>query len=43
VETCTIELPADYSGDLVHAWMSFVSADGKQVSDSAYVGSVSVI
>jgi len=42
-ETCTVELPADFSGDTVQCWMSFVSVDGKQVSDSAYVSSVLVM
>ena len=31
-------LPADWSGDTVVAYLSFVSDDGKLVSDSVYVG-----
>ena len=42
-ETYTLELPADFSGDTVHVWISFVSADGKKVSDSSYIGSISVL
>ncbi len=32
-------LPADFSGDTVHAYMAFVSADGKKVATSQYLGS----
>jgi hypothetical protein len=41
--TFTLELPTDYSGDLVHGWLCFVSVNGKEVSDSAYLGTVTVI
>jgi hypothetical protein len=36
--TFQLELPAEYSGDTVHCWMALVSADGKLVSNSQYVG-----
>ena len=36
-------LPADWSGDTVVAYLSFVSADGKLVSDSHYVGQFIVL
>lgn len=42
-EAYTMELPGDFSGDTVHMWISFVSADGKQVSDSSYIGSTAVL
>jgi len=38
--TYTLLLPADFSGDMVACWISAVSADGKVVSDSAYLGQV---
>ncbi len=41
--TYTLQLPADYAGDEVHVWMNFVSADGKKVSDSSYVGEILVV
>ncbi|MES2457359.1 MAG: DUF6266 family protein [Bacteroidota bacterium] len=33
-----LALPVNFSGDMVHVYMSFVSADGEMVSDSIYVG-----
>lgn len=33
-------LPADFSGNMVSCWMSFEAADGKNVSDSIYLGAV---
>jgi len=35
-------VPSLFSGNMVHAWIGFVSADGKLVSDSAYIGAVPV-
>ena len=32
-----------YSGDIIHAWIFFVSPDGKMVSNSDYIGSGIVI
>lgn len=34
----TLPVPVDFSADEVHVWMSMVSADGKEVSESFYVG-----
>jgi hypothetical protein len=34
----TLQLPLDWTGDTVHSWILAVSADGKLVSDTAYVG-----
>jgi hypothetical protein len=40
--TYTLQLPLDFADDLVHLWLSFVSADGKDCSDSFYMGSLNV-
>ncbi|TCD02948.1 DUF6266 family protein [Pedobacter psychroterrae] len=37
-----LQLPADFSGDSVHCWMGYTSADGKMVSTSVYVGELLV-
>lgn len=42
-ETYTMQLPMSFVGDEVHAWMGFVSASGKKVSDSNYLGEVEVV
>jgi hypothetical protein len=34
----SLQLPLDFSGEEVQVYMSFVSADGKLVSDSIYMG-----
>ncbi len=34
-----VNLPGTYSGDTIEMFMAFVSADGKQVSNSVYLGS----
>ncbi len=36
----TLLVPGDFSGDMVACWISAVSADGKVVSDSLYLGKV---
>jgi hypothetical protein len=36
----SVAIPQDFAGHQVHVFMSFVSADGKVVSDSAYLGSI---
>lgn len=41
--TFTVEVPSDYSGDVVHCWIAFVSVNGKEVSDSDYLGMVTVV
>ncbi len=38
----SLEVPADFSGEDVETFMAFISEDGSQVSDSVYIGSVSV-
>lgn len=38
-----LQLPLDYSTDEVQCYMSFVSADGKAVSSSIYVGAATVM
>ena len=38
----SLDTPADFSGDDVEAFMAFISEDGSQVSNSVYVGSVTV-
>ncbi|MCW3785504.1 DUF6266 family protein [Plebeiibacterium sediminum] len=38
----SITVPADFSGDTVEVFIGFISEDGKEVSNSAYVGSVTV-
>lgn len=37
--TQTLPIPDDYSGDTLQLFIGFVSADGKQVSESLYIGS----
>lgn len=37
----TIEMP-DFSGQEVHTWLAFVSADGEIVFDSSYTGNVKI-
>jgi len=37
-----LQLPAVFSGDLVHCWMGFVSADGRESATSIYLGTVTV-
>jgi hypothetical protein len=39
----TLQLPADFLGDTIHCYLSFVSLDGKLVSNSIYVGLLIVI
>lgn len=38
----TLTVPNQYSGDTVHAFIAFISEDGKEVSNSRYIGSVEV-
>ncbi|SMC66347.1 DUF6266 family protein [Pedobacter africanus] len=42
-EAYVLQLPLDWSADNVHTWISFVSANGKQVSNSVYTGEVLVL
>ena len=41
--TYTLLVPGDFAGDNVHCYMSFVTMDGKRVSESVYVGMISVM
>ncbi|MDR1679219.1 MAG: DUF6266 family protein [Prevotellaceae bacterium] len=36
--TQAVELPAGWSGDEVHAYLGFISEDGKEVANSVYLG-----
>ncbi|WP_316819254.1 DUF6266 family protein [Pedobacter nyackensis] len=38
-----LSIPLDFSGDTVQCYMSFVSADGKLVSDSLYIGGIQTL
>ncbi len=40
--THTLTVPDQYSGDTVYAFIAFISEDGKEVSNSKYVGEVVV-
>jgi hypothetical protein len=41
-ESQNLAVPDSYSGDTVHAFMGFITADGKEISNSKYVGSLIV-
>jgi hypothetical protein len=38
----TMNMPSSYGDDTVEAYLGFVSADGKEASDSEYLGSITV-
>ncbi|UBB90048.1 hypothetical protein J4771_01480 [Candidatus Kaistella beijingensis] len=40
--TATMSLPVEYSGDKIEVYLGFISDDGSRVSNSAYLGSVTV-
>lgn len=42
-ETYVLQLPLDWSGDEVHAWIAFVSINGKEVSNSTYIGQITIL
>ncbi|MDR6782662.1 hypothetical protein ABIE26_000850 [Pedobacter africanus] len=42
-EAYVLQLPPDWGTDQVHAWISFVSVDGKEVSNSSYIGEFTVL
>ncbi|SDF60873.1 DUF6266 family protein [Chitinophaga filiformis] len=42
-EAYVLQVPPDFSGDAVHCWISFVSSDGKDVSNSVYVGEFTIL
>jgi hypothetical protein len=37
-----LAVPAEWSGDEVHAYMGFISEDGKEVSNSVYLGNIAI-
>ena len=41
--TQTVILPSDWLGDEVHSYLGFVSKDGKNVANSVYLNSVTVV
>ncbi len=40
--TATMQVPANYSGDTLQAFLSFITEDRKEVADSKYLGTVVV-
>jgi hypothetical protein len=38
----TIQLPEEWLGDTVHMYLGFITSDGKNVSNSVYVGNAEV-
>jgi len=42
LESQTLTVPDQYSGDTVHTFIAFISEDGKEIANSKYVGSVVV-
>ena len=40
--TQTVELPADWAGDSVEVYLGFISDNGKDVSNSVYLGKITV-
>ncbi|HOU68524.1 MAG TPA: DUF6266 family protein [Paludibacteraceae bacterium] len=42
-EIAEINLPADWTGDKVEVYLGFVSADGKSVANSVYLGEKTVV
>jgi len=41
--TSSVNLPADWVGATVEAYMGFISEDGREIANSVYVGSIVVI
>lgn len=41
--TFNLPVPADFAGDECHVWISMVSANGKLVSDSQYIGEFTIL
>lgn len=38
-----VDLPIEWVGDIVHSYLAFITSDGKNVSNSSYLGSVVVL
>lgn len=36
---CTIDVPVEFAGSEVHVWLAYRTADGRSISNSAYMGS----
>lgn len=43
IKTQVADLPAEWIGDTVQVYLAFISTDGKDVANSAYLGSVEVV
>jgi hypothetical protein len=41
--TFILQLPTDFSEQIINCWISFVSADKKKVSDSLYLGALTLV
>ena len=41
-QCAVLNVPMEFSGDTVHCWLVFISADGKDFSTSSYLGTVTV-
>jgi hypothetical protein len=39
----SLQLPLDFSDQIIHSWISFTSADKKKVSDSVYLGTLTLV
>jgi hypothetical protein len=37
-----LTVPTSFSGQIVHCWLTFISRDGKQFSNSSYLGEVTI-
>lgn len=37
-----LAVPTTFTGDEVHCWLAFISADGKQLATSVYLGKILV-
>lgn len=42
-KTQIADLPAEWIGDTVHVYLAFIAEDGKDVANSAYLGTVEVV
>jgi len=40
--TMSVNMPANWAGETVHTYMGFVSEDGREVANSAYLGAITV-
>jgi hypothetical protein len=42
-KTFSLQLPTDFADQILHGWISFVSADKKRVSESVYLGGITLV